>query len=86
MPRSDRPSAGGLPFTVVDELTGLLVEPGNPLDLAGAIRRLLNDAGLRSRMGAAGRKRFEDHCTWQSIIDKHYHRLTVPSRSRNSHK
>ena len=44
-------AAGGL---VVHERTGLVVPPGDPAALAAALRRLHDDAGLRSRLGAAG--------------------------------
>jgi glycosyltransferase involved in cell wall biosynthesis len=37
--------------------TGLLVETGDVMALADAIAKLLGDAGLRFRMGVAGRKR-----------------------------
>jgi glycosyltransferase involved in cell wall biosynthesis len=50
---------GGLPEQVVDGVTGLLVEPGDPDDLARALGRLVGDAPLRRRLGAAGRKRAE---------------------------
>jgi glycosyltransferase involved in cell wall biosynthesis len=63
---------GGLPFTVVDGATGLLFEPGDAGDLAVKIETLLEDAGLRERLGRAGRKRFEEHYAWDRIIEKHY--------------
>ena len=34
---------GGLPYTVTDGVTGLLCEPGDPVDLARQIARLLDD-------------------------------------------
>jgi rhamnosyl/mannosyltransferase len=37
--------------------TGLIVEPKQPAELAGALRQLLADPSLRERMGAAGRER-----------------------------
>jgi glycosyltransferase involved in cell wall biosynthesis len=49
---------GGLPYTVTDGVTGLLFEPGDPIDLARKIARLHDDPELRQRMGLAGRKRF----------------------------
>ena len=71
---------GGLPFTVADGATGLLFEPGNVDDLAAKIEALLDDSTLRERMGQAGRRRFEEHFTWQTIIEKHYRRLfAVPA-------
>ena len=72
---------GGLPFTVVDGLTGLLFEPGNVCDLAEKIETLLDDPALRARLGQAGRKRFEEHFTWNVIIDKHYRPLLTPIRA-----
>lgn len=42
---------------VADGETGLLVPAGRVAPLAGALRRLVEDRGLRERMGAAGRAR-----------------------------
>lgn len=50
-------AVGGIPELVVDEETGLLVEPGDPQALAAAIARLINDAELRQRFAAAGHAR-----------------------------
>lgn len=63
---------GGLQFTIVDGATGLLFEPGNVNDLCSKLNRLLDDAELRERFGAAGRERFEEHYSWESILAKHY--------------
>jgi glycosyltransferase involved in cell wall biosynthesis len=43
----------------------LLVPPGDAQALAGAIGRALDDAALRVRLGAAGRRRVVDNFTWQ---------------------
>jgi len=48
---------GGIPEMIVEHDTGLFVPPRDPAALAGALRRLLEDSGLRNRMGAAGRRR-----------------------------
>jgi glycosyltransferase involved in cell wall biosynthesis len=45
----------GIPELVRDEETGLLVEPDEPQTLARAIRRLIDDAPLRQRLGEAAR-------------------------------
>ncbi len=44
----------GLREIVTHEVTGLLVEPGNPTDLAQAIARLLNDPGWAAKLARAG--------------------------------
>lgn len=77
-------ATGGIPEVVVDGETGLLVpleqagggsfEPADPArfsrDLASAISRLLGDAPLRERMGAAGRRRVEEMFSWGAIAQK----------------
>lgn len=47
----------GIPELVEEGRSGLLVPPGDAEALAEAIRRVLSDADLRDRMGAAGRER-----------------------------
>ena len=45
---------GGLLDVVADGVEGVHVQPGDAAELAGAIRRLLENDRLRSRLGAAG--------------------------------
>lgn len=52
-------NSGGNPEIVVDGENGFLFEPGNHAGLAEVIRRLADDAGLRSRLGAESRRRAE---------------------------
>lgn len=52
-------AVGGVPELVQPERTGLLVPPEDPAALAAAISRLLQDASLRQRLGAAARMRYE---------------------------
>lgn len=49
--------AGGVPDTVEDGETGLLVAPGDAAAFGAAITRLCGDEALRRRLGAAGRIR-----------------------------
>ena len=42
---------GGIPEVVTDGRDGLLVEPGDPAALAGALDRILGDDALRDRLG-----------------------------------
>lgn len=47
----------GVPEAVADGVTGILVPPGRPLELAAAVTRLATDRELARRMGAAGMAR-----------------------------
>ncbi|MHB1710394.1 MAG: glycosyltransferase family 4 protein [Acidimicrobiales bacterium] len=59
-------TGGALPEVVgTDGHTGLLVPPDDPSALAQAIGRLLDDGGLRARLGSAGRERVLGRYTWQ---------------------
>jgi glycosyltransferase involved in cell wall biosynthesis len=49
-------TAGGIPEVVEDGATGLLVEPRNPEAMAKNLIRLIDDAPLRLRLAAEGRK------------------------------
>ena len=51
---------GGIPEAVQEGVTGLLVEPRRPDELARAIRELTLDPARRAAMGAAGRTRARD--------------------------
>ena len=51
----------GIPESVVDGETGLLVPPGDITALSEALARLLEDAKLRLQYGRAGRARIEQH-------------------------
>jgi len=57
-------NVGGIPEAVVNEKTGILVPPENPLALATAILNLLGNEQLIKKMGIQGRERVE------SMFDK----------------
>lgn len=74
-------AVGGIVEVVADGETGLLVDPElsgdppfEPVDgerfasrLADALNRVLRDAGIAGRFGAAGRARVEEHFSWAKI-------------------
>jgi glycosyltransferase involved in cell wall biosynthesis len=62
-------AVGGLVDLVVDDETGLLVEPGDVDALRSALRRLLDDEELRRRLGAAARERVREHFSWERVTD-----------------
>jgi glycosyltransferase involved in cell wall biosynthesis len=60
-------AVGGLVDTVVDGITGVHVPPRDPDADADALRRLLDDAPLRCRLGHAGVRRARDRYSWQRV-------------------
>jgi starch synthase len=50
-------SVGGIPELVEDGVTGLLVPPDRPDELARAINELLENPGLMARMGGLAREK-----------------------------
>jgi glycosyltransferase involved in cell wall biosynthesis len=55
----------GIPDVVRPNLTGLLVPPKDPADLAEALARLVDDPELRTRFGSAGREYVASHYDWR---------------------
>lgn len=51
---------GGLPDLVIDNVTGILVQPGNPKELCRAIQHLLSNDAFRENLGQAGKKKSEE--------------------------
>ena len=61
-------AAGGIPEIVEDGVTGLLVPPRDAAALAGAITTLLEDGGLRDRIGRAGLERVRERFTVERMV------------------
>ncbi len=60
-------AVGGLLDLVRDGETGLLVPPRDPAALRAALDRLLVDADLRARLGAAAREHVRELCDWDRV-------------------
>ena len=75
-------SVGGIPDVVNDSSIGLLVPPGQPERLAGAIGELLQDGGRRQAMAAAARQRvvasFSVETCYETTVG--VYRAVMPSR------
>jgi len=57
---------GGVSEAVVDGVTGLLVPPDRPVQLAAAFEKLIHDPALRRKLGAAGREWATRNCWKES--------------------
>jgi glycosyltransferase involved in cell wall biosynthesis len=63
-------ATGGTPEIVQHGVTGFLVPPGNPVELATRIVELLSNRDLAERMGAAGRRVALADFTTDRMIDR----------------
>lgn len=73
-------TGGAIPEVIgPDGETGLLVAPGDAEALAGGIKRALDDAELRARVGAAGRQRALNSFTWRATAEgtAHYYEAVI---------
>ncbi|MBD2459733.1 glycosyltransferase family 1 protein [Oscillatoria sp. FACHB-1407] len=60
-------NVGGLQFTIVNEVTGLLVPPKDEAAFAQAIDRILSDPAWRDQLGQTARHRVEIGFSWDSV-------------------
>jgi glycosyltransferase involved in cell wall biosynthesis len=62
-------SVGGLTELVLDEVTGLLVPPANAEALAAALMQIFREPARAVQLGAAARKRIEQHFSAARMIE-----------------
>lgn len=62
-------ATGGLPETIRQEETGLLVDPDDPTAVAHALHRVLEDRALASRLGEAARAMATGERSWAGFVD-----------------
>lgn len=66
--------SGGVSEAVLDEQTGVLVDPEDEAEIEGVFHRLANDEALRMRLGQAGAERARRSFAWQdrwTALSKH---------------
>jgi glycosyltransferase involved in cell wall biosynthesis len=63
-------AVGGVP-EMVDETVGALVDPDDPVAIARVLQRFIEDAELRTRLGAAARKRAIERYSMDAFVEGH---------------
>jgi glycosyltransferase involved in cell wall biosynthesis len=66
-------AVGGIPEIIEDGRSGVLVEPDNPRALARALARILDDHGLRERLGKAGYERVRQRFDCERMAAEYEH-------------
>lgn len=61
---------GGMCESIVNGVTGMLVEPERPVELADALAFVLEDRARAREMGREGRRRAVEHFSWQARADR----------------
>lgn len=69
--------SGGTDAAVLDGVTGYIVEPEDPSELAEKIQRLLDDPALSGEMGRSGRARVLRDFTWRQRAEELAGRSTI---------
>jgi glycosyltransferase involved in cell wall biosynthesis len=60
---------GAIPEIIDDGITGFLVDKSSPKQIAEKIQLLIDNPDMRSRMGIAGRKKYEEKYTLEIFED-----------------
>ena len=74
--------AGALPEVVGD--AAVLVEPGDPEELAAALRALLDDGAQRAELAARGLARVRERFAWPAVADRDRRARTGTPSTENS--
>jgi len=61
---------GALAEVVLDGETGIVVPQEDPVALAGALSRLLDDPPYARRLGVDARSRVEEQLTWDAVVER----------------
>jgi glycosyltransferase involved in cell wall biosynthesis len=64
--------AGNLPYLASHRQEGLIVEPGDMAGLTFALHSLAEDEELRTRLGAAARRRAQAFPTWEQTAERFF--------------
>jgi glycosyltransferase involved in cell wall biosynthesis len=73
--------SGGMAEIIVDGASGLLVDPGDPRDIAEKILKVIEDPGLAARLSQAGKSRVQELIDPKFLVKKieYFYREQGPS-------
>ena len=75
-------TVSGIPEVVENEVSGLLVQEKDPLALAEAIERLMDDPALADRLSDEARRKVAGHFDWREtnapLVELHWNNLMHP--------
>lgn len=74
-------TSGAIPEVIAD--AGLVVPEGDAQALAKALRRMLSDGALRSRLKRAGRERAVENFSWERVAERTYELFSEVLRRRS---
>lgn len=63
-------ASGGVSEAIINDKTGLLVDPESVGEIKDAIVKLLNNEGVAKTMGVYGKKRVDEQFTWNAQVKK----------------
>jgi glycosyltransferase involved in cell wall biosynthesis len=75
-------NVGGIPYLLEHERDALLVPPGDPIAMAGSIRRILVEPGLAHRLSLNARRKAETF-DWSNILPQWEHLLSSIAAGRS---
>ena len=67
--------AGAVPDVVEDGISGLLISPGDSVELANSASRLIENPAEARRLGAEGHRRVRERHTWAAVAQRARHAL-----------
>lgn len=73
---------GGIPNVIVDNVTGLLFEPGNSADLAQMALKIINSKSLQKTLRIRGRHRVSSHYSLSKSVEDYNAVLTKAAKPR----
>ena len=63
-------SVGGISDVLIDKVTGAQIDPNDSDQLAREVKRLLQDPGLRSRLGQMARRHVVENFSWRCVASR----------------